>query len=222
MLFDLGGTLIEERDPERWANEATAVGIEVEAEALSHWFDEVEKENDLAGEWWSAEEFWRRVLEHASERPVDPARLNAFLDRSRLRPSSPALFSDVRQCLAALRRWRLKLGIVSNSSSESHVRELLDQVGIHRFFETVVSSGTEGVAKPNPEIFRRAVTRLGVRPEETFYVGNLPHVDAVAAKSAGLHSVWLHRAGTGFGEDPPEITSLSELPFLIRAAGRST
>ncbi|MGI0068384.1 MAG: HAD family hydrolase, partial [Thermoplasmata archaeon] len=83
-------------------------------------------------------------------------------------------------------------------------------------FTTVTSSGTEGVRKPDPEIFRRALARAHVEAGESFYVGNLAHTDAEAARAAGLGSVWLHRYGTGFNLDPPEITSLLEVPNWVR------
>jgi len=51
------------------------------------------------------------------------------------------------------------MGVVSNSRSEESVRGMLRATGIEEFFRVVVSSGTEGVAKPDPEIFRRAVAR---------------------------------------------------------------
>jgi len=105
--------------------------------------------------------------------------------------------------------------VVSNSTSEARVRAILDRAGIVDFFARVVSSGTEGVAKPDPEIFHRAVGRLEVRPEEALYVGNLANTDARGARAAGLHAVWLNRDGTGLGIDPPEITSLLEVPLCV-------
>jgi len=125
------------------------------------------------------------------------------------------LFSDTRRCLDELRSAHRELGVVSNSTSEAHVRRILDRVGILEYFSRVVSSGTEGVSKPDPEIFRRAVHRMNVKPEEALYVGNLAFTDAKGAAAAGLHSVWLNREGTGFGDDPPEIMSLLEVPLWV-------
>ena len=219
VFFDLGGTLVDERDPGLWAEEAAAVGFDVEPEALAHWFEETERENDLADDRLGSEEFWSRVLRRARGAPVDPPRLAAFLERIARRERTVPLFSDVRVCLRQLRR-RFTLGVISNSRSEESVSAILRGAGIREYFAQVVSSGTEGVRKPDPEIFRRALGRLGLTPAQAFYVGNLARVDALAARRAGLHSVWLHRGGTGFGEEPPEITSLSELPLAIRAAER--
>ncbi len=219
VLFDLGGTLIDEREPHVWIDEAHALGLSVDGDALVHWFGEMEAENDRGGNRWSLEEFWQKVLDRAWGGQVDPAKVRLFLDRLRSRWPTYSIYSDVRWCLGELKRRGLKLGIISNSRSEQSVREILAKNGLERSFSVVISSGTEGVSKPNPEIFHRALERLRIAAHEAFYVGNLPNVDAKAACSAGLHALWLNRGGTGFGTDPPEITSLSELPLAVRSLG---
>jgi putative hydrolase of the HAD superfamily len=216
VFFDLGGTLIDERDPHIWVEEAQALGLTLDSDALVHWYGEVEAEYDRSGAAWSHEELWQRVLDGAWGGHVDPGKVRAFLERLKARPASSSLYSDVRWCLGELKRRGLALGIISNSRSEHQVREILKHNGLERTFSVVVSSGTEGVAKPDPEIFRRAVARIKVAAGEAFYVGNLPTVDAKAALSAGLHALWLNRGGTGFGTDPPEITSLSEVPHAVK------
>ncbi|HEV2448872.1 MAG TPA: HAD family hydrolase [Thermoplasmata archaeon] len=217
VFFDLGGTLIDERNPEAWVECASASGIEVEPDGLMHAFGEVEGENDAVGNSWGAEKFWGRVLDRASGREVDTHRVRGFVACIRERGSAVHLFSDVRRCLQSVKKSGYRLGIISNSQSEAWVRAVLSKVRILNYFEAVISSGTEGVAKPDAEIFHRGLSRLGIRAPEAYHVGNLAHVDAKAAMAAGLHAVWLHRDGTGFGEDPPEITSLSELPGELAA-----
>jgi len=221
VLFDLGGTLVDERDFSGWAELARGIYLDLAPEQLAHAYAEVEAEDDRTPVGLDPRaahvDFWRRVLSRASENHVTAETAARFVDARASRVDPPmALYSDVRRCLDHLRGERRRLGVVSNSRSEAAVRRILDRVGILRYFERVVSSGTEGVAKPDPEIFRRALTRLQLAPEETLYVGNLPRTDALAARRAGLHSVWLHRDGTGLGDDPPEITSLLEVPLVVR------
>jgi HAD superfamily hydrolase (TIGR01509 family) len=226
VLFDLGGTLVDERDFTGWTDVAHEVGLDFVPDDLVHAYGEVETAVDLdplALERAAAVvEFWRRVLARASARDVDSARASDFLARARSARAGRTLplFSDARRCLARLKQERRRLGVISNSSSEEAVRAILRDVGILDSFEVVVSSGTEGVAKPDPEIFRRAVARMGVRPEEALYVGNLLRTDAHGAVSAGLHAAWLNRGGTGFSGEPNEITSLLELPLVVHAADR--
>lgn len=215
VLFDMGGTLVEDRDFEAFTLIAEQLDIPVHPDDLSE-----------AVRWGTAEfdrprfdptrvEFWSAVLARAAKAEVPMSTVQRFVERLRRLPRVPHLFSDVRRCLERLKRDGRAMGVVSNSWSEASARETLRRAGILGFFSVILSSGTEGVAKPDPEIFRRAVTRIGVAPTEAFYVGDLAYTDARAAAAAGLHAVWLNRDGDGFGEDPPEITSLSELPRLV-------
>ena len=221
VLFDLGGTLIDERNFAGWAEVAGRCLLDLDPDRLAHAYHEVEIDIDAhpRPELWGEAglfDFWQRVLSEAAGREVGRATVERFAHGVRDLDGEIHLFSDARRCLDALRAQRRALGIVSNSSSEARVRSILDRAGILDYFSRVVSSGTEGVAKPEAEIFHRAVRRMDVAPGEAFYVGNLASTDARAARAAGLHSVWLHRDGTGLGDDPPEITSLLEVPLVVR------
>ena len=220
VLFDLGDTLVDLRDFDGWVEVARRFYVDVDADGLRHAYLEVETELDghpsPDGHEGGIREFWRATLSRASRREVAEETVGRFLAALRATAPSLHLFSDVRRCLDELAAQRRLLGVVSNSESEASVRALLDRVGILSYFARLVSSGTEGVEKPDPEIFRRAVERLAVRPEETVYVGNLARTDAEGARAAGLHGIWLNREGWGYGEDPPEVTSLLEVPLWIR------
>ncbi len=214
VFFDLGGTLVDERDILGWVEEGTRLGLDLPADDLAHAYSEVLVETDCAPR-VRFEEFWRRVLERASRQAVTPATMERFIEAYLTRERPLPLFSDTRRCLEDLRADGRRLAIISNSRGEDHVREILIRRDIATFFQAIVSSGSEGVAKPDPEIFRRALSKVHATPEESFYVGDLAFTDARAAAAVGLHSVWLNRWGTGFGDDPPEITSLLEVPLWI-------
>jgi HAD superfamily hydrolase (TIGR01509 family) len=81
----------------------------------------------------------------------------------------------------------LRFGIVSNS--EGKLMELLERVSIAQYFEHVVDSALEGVRKPDPEIFWRALSRMGVGAADTLYAGDIPNVDVDGARAAGLDAV---------------------------------
>ena len=144
--------------------------------------------------------------------------LVAVLERrrsTRLR-TSWRLFEDTLPCLDWLRAAGLKLAAVTNASG-SHQRTKLERLGISRFFDTVLIAGELGAAKPDPVIFHTACALMDVAPEETLHVGDLLEADAVGARDAGLHGVWLNRSlddarpATGIGV----IESLADLPELL-------
>ncbi|HYA69997.1 MAG TPA: HAD family hydrolase [Thermoplasmata archaeon] len=220
VLFDLGGTLVDEKDYDGWAELARRVYLDLDPDNLRHAFLEVEGQLD-ADPYPGAREdrlvdFWQRTLSRAASKPVDAATTRRFMAAVREAERPVRLYSDARRCLDILHSERRSLGVISNSTSEAAVRRILDRVGILDYFDRILSSGTEGIEKPDPEIFRRAVRRMAVRPEEAVFVGNLARTDAKAAEAAGLHGVWLNREGFGYGEDPPEITSLLEVSLVIR------
>jgi FMN phosphatase YigB (HAD superfamily) len=215
VLFDLGGTLVDYHDYAHWSDLAQRCFVETDEERIAHAFHEVERATDRRDR-VGYTEFWRRTLEMAADRPVDTLAAERFLALLRERPGFTRLYSDTRRCLEHLKSEHRRLAVVSNSSSEAHVRSILHANGILPFFERVVSSGTEGVEKPDPEIFHRTLGRMQLTGPDALYVGNLAFTDARAAREAGLHSVWLNRNGTGLGDDPPEITSLLEVPLCVR------
>ncbi len=89
--------------------------------------------------------------------------------------------------LARLRAAGVRVGVVSNS--EGKLPEVFERVGLGGAFEIVVDSHVEGVRKPDPEIFRRALSRLGVEASRAVYLGDIPGVDVEGAYAAGMRAV---------------------------------
>jgi putative hydrolase of the HAD superfamily len=79
-----------------------------------------------------------------------------------------ALFEDVPPTLDKLRDAGLELGVVSNF--EEWLEQLLEDLGVIGYFGVRVVSGVEGMEKPDPRIFRLAMDRAGVRPEESVVI----------------------------------------------------
>ena len=130
------------------------------------------------------------------------------------------LHDDVLPCLESLAPARF--GVVTNGDlefqqSKMRATGLLDRV------EYVIASGSVGVAKPDPAIFRHACEVFGVATSDACYVGDRLRTDAVGAAEAGLLGVWLDRPGVATAEDRaeasaagvPVIRTLAELPTLL-------
>ncbi len=126
----------------------------------------------------------------------------------------------VPEALARARAGGLRLGVVSNS--EGRLDALFAHVGLEGAFACVVDSALEGVRKPDPEIFRRALARLGVAASRALYVGDLPSVDIDGARGAGLRAVLVDPLGhyadyTG----APRVASVVEVVDALLAARAS-
>lgn len=83
-----------------------------------------------------------------------------------------------------------KLGIISTTGYTPSVEKALEKMGLRSYFSCIVTSGGEGIYKSNPEIFRRAVSKLGVQPGEAVHVGDQLENDVRPASTAGLKAIW--------------------------------
>jgi putative hydrolase of the HAD superfamily len=88
---------------------------------------------------------------------------------------------------------KYKLGIVSNFAIPECVDKLLERHGLDMLFDTVVVSGAVNKRKPSPEIFDRALEKLGVSAENAVFVGDTVDADIEGAKSAGMIAIFIER-----------------------------
>ena len=106
------------------------------------------------------------------------------------RPSEPIVFPNVREVVQRLAD-RFALAIVSNTvtAGSQELREILQATGLDSYFVFVLASAEEGVAKPDPEIFTRALTRLGLTAHEVLMIGNRISRDILGGNRIGIQSI---------------------------------
>jgi HAD superfamily hydrolase (TIGR01549 family) len=192
LLLDAGNTLVY-LDHDTLAEIAASAGFEVTTERLRQG-EAVAKRRyeEIMARGVSHELGWdlymQVVYESAGLTPEQSQRSTVLAreehDRFNLWRKVPAGLIDA---LGRARMAGLRLGVVSNS--EGKLAELLVRVGLMELLELVIDSGLEGVRKPDPEIFRRALGRLGVPASQALYAGDIPNVDVVGARAAGMEAV---------------------------------
>ena len=101
-----------------------------------------------------------------------------------------ALYPEVIGVLETLGS-RFQLAVVSNF--DGRLRMILEHLGISKFFSHIFVSSEIGADKPDPEIFRRALMFVNLRPPEVLHVGDDPERDWKAATKAGLQVFKLDR-----------------------------
>ena len=118
-------------------------------------------------------------------------------------------FADAAAVLEGLRAAGLATAVISNA--DGRVRAVLEAAGLLAHLDFVIDSHEEGVEKPDPEIFHRAVARRGTAAARAAYVGDIYAVDVVGARAAGLAPCLVDPTGSYAGADCPRVASLSEL-----------
>jgi 2-haloacid dehalogenase len=178
VLFDLGNVLIRwdpryhyrdrfasEPEMETWLSEVTPGTWNHEmdrgkpfAQAIAERTELYPEHAELLGEWKSQ---WERMLGDSIE--------------------------DSVTLLADLRAGGYRIAALTNWSAETFpvARERFPFLA---WFEDVVVSGVEGLAKPEPAIFEIALKRTGFLPERTVFIDdNEPNI--LAARALGLHTI---------------------------------
>jgi putative hydrolase of the HAD superfamily len=101
------------------------------------------------------------------------------------------IYDDV---IPSLNRWQkqsIELGIISNF--DTRIYEVLDNLNLRQYFQTITISSLTGVAKPNPKIFLTALAKHNCQGENAWYMGDSVEEDYWGAKSVGMRSFWLNR-----------------------------
>jgi putative hydrolase of the HAD superfamily len=123
------------------------------------------------------------------------------------------LYEDALPVLDELRSAGLKLGLVSNGA-----RDLEDFVVHHGLdVDAAVGSRAHGWTKPHETIFRAALERLGVEPEETAMVGDSLEDDVDGARALGMRAFLVDRENR-YPEVAERLPDLYGLPAALGLA----
>lgn len=112
-----------------------------------------------------------------------------------------------------------KIGVVSNTCYYDEVmKECFKKAGIYDLVDQYTFSYSLRVGKPDIRIFKAAIERMKVSPEEIIMVGDNLKSDIKPASDLGMKTVWLNTNNktndVGIAPDF-EIGSISELVNLI-------
>ncbi len=203
IFFDAVGTLFRLTNTvgDHYAYVGREVGLDLDARSLERAFHAAWKqmpqraaidrprENDDKG-WWRGlvylvldqiapslsefdrDNFFEIAYEHFAEAGV-----------WELYPEVPGILEQLQP--------RFQLAVVSNF--DGRLRLILQHLDISKFFPNVFVSSELGADKPDPEIYRRALRLMKLKPNEALHVGNDPKRDWEAASAAGLSIFRLER-----------------------------
>lgn len=104
------------------------------------------------------------------------------------------LYSDTIATLTEIRSAGIQLGVISNFDSRLH--QVLQALNLAQFFDSVTIATAVGVAKPDRQIFQRALQQHGFAPGQAWHIGDSLAEDYRAATQAGLKGIWLQRKST--------------------------
>ncbi|MFQ5698358.1 MAG: HAD family hydrolase [Myxococcota bacterium] len=166
---------------------------------------------------------WVRSL-GGDEARADAVFLDWFHERQRcLVRDGFELRSGCLEVLRALRAWGLHTAIVSNIDDD-YLEPMVERAGLRAELDAWTSSEEARSCKPDPQIFRHALRKAGVRAREVLFVGDSPQHDIAGARSLGMATVLIREpgvaspGGSGLPAVAPDFTieQLGELLPIVR------
>lgn len=99
------------------------------------------------------------------------------------------IFMEIPETIALVRelKGRVPMSLLSNTN-EMHMDWVMGRWDFMRLFDDMVLSFREGCAKPEPEIYRRALAKFSMDPAEAFFVDDRPE-NVSGALTAGMDAV---------------------------------
>lgn len=130
------------------------------------------------------------------------------------------LFSETLDVIDLIKR-RATVGIITNGPSQIQ-RDKVIRLRISELFSFILISEEEGISKPDPVIFQRALELGNATPAEAIFVGDSPENDIVGAQAAGLTSVWMNRRERVWPGGTPADHVIQDLRELLPIIGIAT
>lgn len=202
-------------------------GVRLERPVL---VDAYERQGKVLEEAWalhrdlSPDEQVHTFLRFAGLGPDDPglaaavgeALGGAILDRR------PTIFPDLQAAMAAVSARGLTIGLISNTGRSwgRYLSALQEDLGIGRYFRSRSYSDELGLRKPQPGIFRAALSGLGLAPEEVVHIGDDVIADVVGGAGIGMRTIWFNTGawpGASTNRADAEMHGHAELPRVLEA-----
>jgi HAD superfamily hydrolase (TIGR01509 family) len=127
-----------------------------------------------------------------------------------------------REAMAELARADIAMAVVANTSfGEPVIRDELARHGLADALAFIMVSAEYAVRKPQALLFDTAAARLGLAPQDIWFIGDRLDTDVTGARAAGMTAVWLRPAGAAapisvvpdlIADDWPALVRLADLP----------
>ena len=180
VLFDMDWVLI---DAKEWHYEALNRALEL------FWFTITRKEHEGYYDWLPTKVKLKRLTEEKGL----PVSLHWFINNMKQRYTIDEIYNNSMPdfskqiMMKKLKKKWINIACCSNSIKNS-IEIMLEKWLILNYFDLIVSADDVENAKPDPEMYLKAMKEFWVKPEETVIVEDSPH-GIEAARASWAHVV---------------------------------
>ncbi len=224
VIFDVDNTLTDFMRTKRAAVESAVEGM-IDAGLLADKQKMVETIFETYfKEGVEDQKIFNKVLEREMGRIDYKILAAAIVGYRRAKSGSMALYPHVSLTLTTLLKSGVKMAIVSDAP-KLEVWLRIVGLGMHNFFDCVVTAEDVGARKPAAAPFMKALEFLGTKPAETIMVGDWAERDIAGAKKLGIRTAWA-KYGDTFGTKESgaefELADILELLAIVQRENASS
>jgi putative hydrolase of the HAD superfamily len=128
------------------------------------------------------------------------------------------LYPHVNMALTDLLKSGVRMGVVSDAPRLSVWMRIVG-LGLHHYFEHVVTFDDTGEKKPSPKPFQKVLSLMGVAPCEAIMVGDWAERDVKGAKAFGMKTAWAkygHEFDTPVSGADYELDDIYDIVGIIK------
>jgi putative hydrolase of the HAD superfamily len=131
-------------------------------------------------------------------------------------------FEDAVATVRWLREQGCRLALLTNGGSRGQ-REKINRFDLAGLFDAILVEGEVGFGKPDPRIYRRALSELDITPDQAWMVGDNLEWDVAGAQREGIVGIWIDVRGSGVpsGHDVRPDRIISRLADLKESGIRN-
>ncbi len=203
VIFDLDGTLLDSFEPifRSFRHTFQTLGYDLQL---------LEGKRSVVGS--TLEESLAQLVDP----PDVPRAVEIFREHYRRTfPDGTRILPGVEETLGALFASGLPLAVATNKNGPL-AREILEHLGLAKYFREIVGAGEGFPPKPAPDTLLETARRLGLPPEGIAYLGDSP-LDITAGRAAGMETVGIptgyYPAGD-LGKEKPTLLCHSIREFI--------
>ena len=131
------------------------------------------------------------------------------------------ILDGVKDTLLSLKEMGYILGIITDTALPIQIKlGWFEEHGFGHIWDTVVSSREIRARKPSPRIYQEAVQQIGLKPEETIFVGHK------TSELIGAHTYGMTTIAFNYDKDAPadiyikNFSDLLKIPVINNSNGR--
>ncbi len=103
-------------------------------------------------------------------------------------------FTDVVPTFLELKKLEVKICILSDGDALKQYEKIL-RLRLQDFLDDIIITEEVGIRKPNPKLYKLALERFHLKPNQAIYVGDNYQRDIIPSRELGIHTVLIHRGG---------------------------